>query len=82
MRSSFHAYNKDFANYVDDATVHVAEYGMKEAIDCLKTASDDLFCWLTSNQMKANPVKCHLIVSCDSEMSICANNCNRKKKLI
>ena len=48
--------------------------GVKKAIDSLKNASDDSFCWLTINQMKTNPDKCYLIASGDNEVSICLNN--------
>ena len=48
--------------------------GVKEANDSLKNASDDSFCWFTSNQMKTNPDKCYLIASGDNEASICLNN--------
>ena len=36
----------------------------------MKNALADLFCWFASNQMKANPNKCHLIASWDNEINI------------
>ena len=44
------------------------------------TASDDLFCWFASSQMKANTDKYHLIAICYNEMSICVNNYNIKSR--
>ena len=55
--------NTDFANYTNDTK-----------IDSLKTVWDDLFLWLASNQLKTNPGMCHIIASCDNEMSICVKN--------
>ena len=48
--------------------------GSKEITDSFKNALANLFCWFASNQMKANPDKCHLVGSCDNEISICVNN--------
>lgn len=42
----------------------------------LKNVSDELFYRCASNQMKANPYKCHLIASSDYEMSICVKHYN------
>ena len=50
----------DFANYADDNMPYVIGNGVKEAINSLKKASDELFYWFANNQMKANPDKCHL----------------------
>ena len=63
--------NIDFTNYADDTTPYVIRDGSKEVIGSFKNALADLFCWFASNQMKANPDKCHLTASCDNEMSIC-----------
>ena len=57
----------DFTNYADDTTSYVIGDRVKEAIDSLKNALDKLFCWVASNQMKANRGKC-LITSCDNEI--------------
>ena len=44
------------------------------------TASDDLFCWFASSQMKANTDKYHLIAIYHNGMSICVNNYNIKSR--
>ena len=73
--------NIGFANYVDDtAPPYVFGDDVKQATDSLKNASDELFCWFTSNQMKANRDKCHPITSCDNEMSFFLNNYNINSK--
>ena len=66
----------DVASYTGDTTPYVSGDGTKQAIDLLKNASDELFCWFASNYMKTNPDKCHLITSCDKETSVCLNNYN------
>ena len=63
--------NIDFTNYTDDTTPDVIGDGSKEVIGSFKNALAGLFCWFASNQMTANPDKCHLTASCDNEMSIC-----------
>lgn len=68
--------NMYFANQTDDTTSYVTGYGAYKATDSLKNVSNDLFCCLGSNQIKKNPAKCHLIASCDNDMSISANNYN------
>ena len=57
-----------------DTTPYVVEDVVRKAVHSLKTTSDNLLCWFAINQMKANPDKCHLLASCDNEMSICVNN--------
>ena len=51
----------DFASYADDNTPYVIGIGVKEVINSLKEASDELFYWFADNQMKVNPDKCHLL---------------------
>ena len=53
----------DFARYDDNNTPYVMGNGIKEVINYLKEASDELFYWFADNQMKANPDKCHLLTS-------------------
>ena len=53
----------DFARYDDNNTPYVMGNGIKEVINSLKEASDELFYWFADNQMKANPDKCHLLTS-------------------
>ena len=68
--------NIDFTNYADDTTPYIIGDGLKEAIDSFRNTLTDLFCWIGSNQIKANLDKYHLIASCDNKKSICVNNYN------
>ena len=68
----------DFASYVDDNTPYVIGNGVKEVINSLKVASDELFYWLAENQMKANPDKCYLLTSSSDKVRICVDNYNIK----
>ena len=68
----------DFAGYADDYTPYVIGNGVKEVINSLKEASEELFCWFAHNQMKPNPDKCHLLTSSSDEVSIFVDNYNIK----
>ena len=68
----------NFASYADDNTPYVIGNGAKEAINSLKEPSDELFYWFANNQMKANPDKCHLLISSSDKVSICVDNYNIK----
>ena len=60
----------DFANYADDNTPFVFGNNPIEVLKCLEDASDKLFEWLSNNQMKANPDKCHLLTTSMTPTSI------------
>ena len=68
----------DFASHADDNTPYVVGNGVKEVINSLKEASDELFYWFAFNQMKANPGKCHLVTSSSDKLSIYVDNYNIK----
>ena len=68
----------DFANYADDNTPYVIGNGVKEVINSLKEASDELFYWFADSQMKANPDKCHSLTTSSDKVSICVDNYNIK----
>ena len=53
----------DFSSYAGDNKPYVMGNDVKEVINSLKEASDELFYWFADNQMKANPDKCHLLTS-------------------
>ena len=53
----------DFASYADENTPYVVGNGVKEVINSLKEASDELFYCFANNQMKANLDKCQLLTS-------------------
>ena len=65
-------------NSDDDYKPCVIGNGVKEAINSLKEASDELFYWFADNQMKANPDKCHLLTSSGDKISNCVDNYNIK----
>ena len=56
----------DFANYADGNTPFASGNTPVEVLECLDNASVKLFEWFSSNQMKANPDKCHLMTSYDT----------------
>ena len=66
----------DFSSYADDITSYVIGNGIKDAINSLKEASDELFYWFANNQMKVNPDKCHILTCNSDKVSICVENYN------
>ena len=66
----------EFTNYAHGTAPYVIGDDSKEVIGSFKKAWSDLDCWFAINQMKSNSNKCHLIASCDNEMSICVNTYN------
>ena len=66
----------EFTNYAHGTAPYVIGDGSKEVIGSFKKAWSDLVCWFAINQMKSNSNKCHLIASCDNEMSIGVNTYN------
>ena len=68
----------DFASYADDNTPYVIGNGVKEVINSLKEASDELLYWFADNQMKAIPDKCHLLTNSSDKISICLYGYNIK----
>ena len=70
----------DFASYADDNTPYFIGNAVKEIINSLKEASDELFYWFADNQMKANLDKCHLLTSSSGRASSkCEKAVNVKK---
>ena len=60
----------DFANYADDNTPFASGNTPVEVLECLDNASVKLFEWFSNNQMKANPDKCHLLISSMTPTSV------------
>ena len=60
----------EIASYADDTTPYVSANSIEETISILEDISEKLFQWFTSNQMKANEGKCHLLLSKNSSVSI------------
>ena len=71
----------DFASYADDNARYVTRNSVKEVINSLNEASDELFCQFADNQKKANPDNCHLFTSSSDKVSICVDNENQALKL-
>jgi len=53
----------DIASYADDNTPYVTAKNPDEIIKILEKTSYDMLSWFTMNGMKANPDKCHLLLS-------------------
>ena len=55
--------NIDFASYADDNTPYCIGKTPQEVISQLEKSSKSIFEWFENNGMKANPDKCHLLLS-------------------
>ena len=55
--------NVDIANFADDTTPFTSANNIDHLIDSLEKASSSLIKWFKNNLFKANPGKCHLLVS-------------------
>ena len=55
--------NIDVASYADDNTPYVTAKKTENIIGILEKTSLDMFSWFSNNGMKANPDKCHLLLS-------------------
>lgn len=53
----------NIGSYADDTTPYVSGKNTKEIIDALEKTSVDMLAWFGFNGMKANPDKCHLLIS-------------------
>ena len=53
----------DFASYADDNTPYCIGKTPEEVISQLEKSSKSIFEWFENNGMKANPDKCHLLLS-------------------
>ena len=52
-----------FSNYAGDTTPYVSGNNAEEVVSKLKAITQKLFFWFTQNKLKANPNKCHLLLS-------------------
>ena len=62
--------NIDFASYADDNTPYTTNESAEKVIDKLEIEAKSLFKWFSDNQMKANPDKCHLLISSASQSEL------------
>ena len=60
----------NIASYADDNTLYDSCDTIEEVILSLQSSSEKLFQWLSDNQMKGNPEKCHLIMSTDQSVNV------------
>ena len=58
--------NIDFASYAYDNTPYTTNESVEKVIDKLEIEAKSLFVWFSNNQIKANPHKCHLLISSTS----------------
>ena len=56
----------DIANYADDTTPYSYATDIPTVISELHAISTKIFSWFGNNNMKANPNKCHLLLSTKS----------------
>ena len=56
----------DIANYTDDTTLYSCGTNIPTVISELKDISTKVFNWFGNNHIKANPRKCHLLLSAKS----------------
>ena len=59
----FYLLDNNFANYADDTTPFAIGESFEEIKEKLELVACKLFSWLSNNQMKGNPEKCHLITN-------------------
>ena len=59
-----------FSNYADDTTPYVVANNTTEVVENLTNIIQKLFTWFANNHRKANPSKCHLLLSTQEEANI------------
>ena len=64
----------NIGSYADDTTPYVSAGTTKEIIESLENTSVDMLSWFGYNGMKANPDKCHLLLSCDENENALVGN--------
>ena len=60
--------NDDIASYADDTTPYTCVRDSPTVISGLQSTSEKLFNWFEKNRLKANPEKCHLLLSSKSSI--------------
>ena len=60
--------NDDIASYADDTTPYTCATDTPTVISELQSTSEKLFDWFEKNHLKANPEKCHLLLSSKSSI--------------
>ena len=62
--------NIEFAGYADDNTPYTSSSEINTVLKSLESASSEMFKWFSSNHLKANADKCHLITNFKSPVKI------------
>ena len=63
----------DIASYADDNTPYTSGIGLNLVLEKLESSTHDLFQWFKENHKKANPDKCHLLVTTNTLTSVNIN---------
>ena len=71
----------DFASYAKDNTSYTTDKSAEKVIDKLEIVAKSLFKWSSDNQMKANPSKCHLLISFRSQSELKIGNVTIKSSI-
>ena len=66
--------NTDIASYADDNASYTTGNSLEEVIRKLENATKTHFLWLSDNQMKTSPDKCHFLCSSNREVSLTVEN--------
>ena len=66
--------NVNIGSYADDTTPYISGRNIKEIIGTLENTSITMFSWFKFNGMKANPDKCHLLLSSDEKCNASIGN--------
>ena len=61
------------ASYADDNTPYTSDISLNLVLEKLESSTHDLFRWFKENHMKANPDKCHLLVTTNTLTSVNIN---------
>ena len=64
----------DIANYADDTTLYALDLKTENIVKLLEENADKLFDWFSSNCLKENPDKCHLLVNTTGNIRINERN--------
>ena len=71
-------YECEIASYADDNTPYTTDTSLDLVLHKLENSTHDLFKWFKENHMKANPDKCHLLLTTNVPASVNINSYNIK----
>ena len=66
----------NIGSYADDTTPYMSAKNNEEVIKALENTSVNILSWFASNGMKANPYKCHLLLSTEENCHAVIGNHN------